>query len=137
MTGPSAIREQRERASVLKNEQKLREGEPQTFFARARAGLDDTDVPGGRYAAQQNHFPSDPSVGYPPAAGWNVWAKRMNWRRRSTIRFRPLIARWTAKPGPQPRFTLLSWLGSLLPQRHSRSLLERTPLRLRGLHLLC
>ena len=50
--GPSAIREQKERASVLKNEQKLREGEPATLFARARAGLDDEDVPGGRYAAQ-------------------------------------------------------------------------------------
>jgi hypothetical protein len=68
--GPSAIREQKERASVLKNEQKVREGVPTTLFARARAGLDSEDVPGGRYAAQQNHFPGDPSVGYPPAAGW-------------------------------------------------------------------
>ena len=68
MTGPSAIREQRERASVLKNEQKLREGEPQTFFARARAGLDTDDLPGGRYAAQQAHFPGEGS--YPSAAGW-------------------------------------------------------------------
>ena len=68
MNGPSAIREQRERASVLKNEKKLREGEPATLFARARAGLDDTDVPGGRYAAQQAHFAGEGS--YPAAAEW-------------------------------------------------------------------
>ena len=59
---------QAERAALLRQEHKL--NEPATLFARARAGLDDDDVPGGRYAAQQNHFPGDPSVGYPPAAGW-------------------------------------------------------------------
>lgn len=42
--------------------------QPATLFARARAGLDDLDVPGGRYAAQQAHFPGEGS--YPSGAGW-------------------------------------------------------------------
>ena len=55
-----------ERQALLRQEHKL--NEPATLFARARAGLDDTDVPGGRYAAQQAHFPGEGS--YPAAAEW-------------------------------------------------------------------
>ena len=69
MTSPSNLRDQKERREIIAQDQKLRHGDqPATLFARARAGLDDNDVPGGRYAAQQNHFPGEGS--YPAAAGW-------------------------------------------------------------------
>lgn len=68
--GPSAIREQRERREIIAAESKLRQNEPQTLFSRARAGLDDADVPGGRYAAQAHFSGEAQSVSYPSGASW-------------------------------------------------------------------
>jgi hypothetical protein len=63
--------EQKERREIIAAERKPRQGdgEPQTFFARARAGLDD-DLPTGRYAQQAHFSGQEPCVGYPAASAW-------------------------------------------------------------------
>lgn len=70
MTSASNLRDQKERREIMKAEHREPVAEPQTLFSRARAGLDDTDVPGGRYAAQAHHSGEAQSVSYPSGASW-------------------------------------------------------------------
>jgi hypothetical protein len=68
MSSPSAKAEQRERRALVGSTTTTTKAEPQSYFSRARAGLDD-DSPGGRYRPDQIISGSSPAVNYPAAAG--------------------------------------------------------------------
>jgi hypothetical protein len=70
--GPSAKAEQKERRALAGSTTTMtKAAEPQSYFSRARAGLDD-DSPGGRYRPDQIISGSSPAVNYPAASG--PWA---------------------------------------------------------------
>lgn len=73
MSGPSAKREQQERRALVSSTTTMTKAEPQSYFSRARAGLDD-DSPRGRFAAAGYESGSAPTVDYPKLPAGSPWS---------------------------------------------------------------